>query len=102
VNDWFGNALESANERADEACGIWQGSALAPRVVPVREGLRLTPRQSEVLALLCEGLPTKTICRRLGISYGTAKVHIGAILRELGASSRLQAVLYAQRLGLLR
>ena len=64
-------------------------------------GVRLTPRQLEVLALLCEGLPNKLISRRLDIAAGTVKVHIASILRELGVSSRLQAVVAAQRCGLL-
>jgi DNA-binding CsgD family transcriptional regulator len=61
----------------------------------------LTPRQLEVLALLCEGLPNKLICRRLSISAGTVKAHISGILRELGVASRLQAVVAARRSGLL-
>jgi DNA-binding NarL/FixJ family response regulator len=65
------------------------------------EPFHLTPRQLEVLALLCEGLPNKLICRRLNIAPGTVKVHIGVILRELGAASRLQAVLTARRCGLV-
>ena len=63
--------------------------------------VHLTSRQLEVLALLCEGLPNKLICRRLNIAAGTAKAHISSILRELGVSSRLQAVVAARRLGLL-
>ena len=62
--------------------------------------MHLTPRQLEVLALLCEGLPNKLICRRLNIAAGTVKVHIGVILRELGVTSRLQAVVAASRRGL--
>ena len=61
----------------------------------------LTPRQLEVLKLLCEGLPNKLICRRLNIATGTVKVHISGILRELGVTSRLQAVVAARRCGLL-
>ena len=61
---------------------------------------RFTPRQLEVLALLCEGLPNKLICRRLNIASGTVKVHISCIFRELGVASRLQAVLTAGSLGL--
>src|SRR5262245_17696671 len=60
----------------------------------------LTPRQREVLSLLCSGLPNKLICRQLGIAAGTVKVHISVILRELGASSRLEAVVLAHRHGL--
>ena len=50
--------------------------------------VHITPRQMEVLALLCEGLPNKLICRRLNISAGTVKAHISSILRELGVGSR--------------
>jgi DNA-binding NarL/FixJ family response regulator len=63
--------------------------------------VHLTGRQMEVLALLCEGLPNKLICRRLNISAGTVKAHISSILRELGVGSRLQAVVWARRRGLL-
>lgn len=63
--------------------------------------VHLTPRQLEVLALLCEGLPNKLICRRLNISAGTVKAHISSILRELGVGSRLQAVVWARRRGLV-
>lgn len=63
--------------------------------------IHLTERQLEVLALLCEGLQNKHICRQLNIATGTVKVHISCILRELEARSRLEAVVKAQRLGLV-
>ncbi len=62
--------------------------------------VRLTQRQREVLALLCDGLPNKLIARRLGISAGTVKVHVATILAELDVSNRVQAVLVARRFGL--
>ena len=62
---------------------------------------RLTPRQLEVLAWLCEGLPNKLIARRLDIAAATVKVHIACILRELGVASRLQAAILARELGLV-
>ena len=62
---------------------------------------RLTPRQVDVLALLCQGLPNKLICRQLNISPGTVKAHISSILREFGVGSRLQAVIVARRLNLV-
>lgn len=61
----------------------------------------LTPRQLEVLALLCEGLPNKLISRRLNIANGTVKVHVVQILRALNVTSRLQAVVAARNLGLV-
>ena len=63
--------------------------------------VRLTPRELEVLALLCEGLPNKLISRRLDISSATVKCHISRILSELGVTSRLQAVVAAARRGLV-
>lgn len=62
----------------------------------------LTARELEVLALLCEGLPNKVIQRRLDIGAGTVKCHVGSILSKLGVCSRLQAVISAQRIGLLK
>jgi DNA-binding CsgD family transcriptional regulator len=63
--------------------------------------IHLTPRERQVLALLAEGLPNKLICRRLGIAPSTVKIHVARILAELGVATRLQAVLTAQRCGLL-
>ena len=64
-------------------------------------GPRLTPRQRDVLELLCAGLANKLISRQLNISPGTVKVHVGRILKELGATSRLQAVIIARELGIV-
>ncbi len=55
--------------------------------------LGLTPRQSDVLALLLKGLPNKLIARELKVSVETVKDHVAAVLRALGVSSRTQAVL---------
>ena len=56
-------------------------------------GLRLTPRQSEVLELLLQGKPNKLIARQLNLSVETVKDHVASLLRVLGVSSRTQAVL---------
>jgi DNA-binding NarL/FixJ family response regulator len=61
----------------------------------------LTPRELGVLRLLAEGLPSKTIAARLGLSEHTVKFHIGSLLAKLGASSRTEAVTLAVRRGLL-
>ncbi len=61
----------------------------------------LSPRQVEVLMLLGEGLANKPIGRKLGISACTVKQNVQAILKEFGASNRLQAVIYAYRYGIL-
>ena len=74
--------------------------ALAGRDVPTRIGPDLTPRQTEVMQMLLLGLSNKRICRQLGISENTVKVHMTAVLRALGAENRTQAVLNAAQLGL--
>jgi len=55
--------------------------------------LGLTPRQTDVLALLLQGKPNKLIARELGLSVETVKDHVAAVLRALNVSSRTQAVL---------
>jgi DNA-binding NarL/FixJ family response regulator len=63
--------------------------------------IHLSPRQVEVLMLLGEGLANKPIGRKLGISACTVKQHVQAILKEFGATNRLQAVIFAYRSGIL-
>jgi DNA-binding NarL/FixJ family response regulator len=61
----------------------------------------LTPREIEVLELLAEGLPNKSIARRLGISDQTVKVHVASVCGKLGAANRTGAVRRALRRGLV-
>lgn len=60
---------------------------------PSLASLGLTPRQTDVLALLLKGHPNKLIARELGLSVETVKDHVAAVLRALNVSSRTQAVL---------
>ena len=61
----------------------------------------LTPRQFEVLDLLCQGLPNKIIGRRLGLSENTVRGHVQAVLAALQVSSRSEAGFAARRRGLV-
>lgn len=61
---------------------------------------RLTPRQLQVLELMCEGMSNKEIALRLGMAEGTVKIHVTAILRAMNASNRTHAVILAAQLGL--
>jgi two-component system, NarL family, nitrate/nitrite response regulator NarL len=61
----------------------------------------LTAREVEVLELLAEGLPNKSIAIRLGISDQTVKFHVASICGKLGAANRTQAVRRAVRRGLI-
>lgn len=71
------------------------------QLLPISPVEALTPRELEVLQLLAEGLPNKTIADRLRISEHTVKFHVNALLGKLGAQSRTEAVVRATRLGLL-
>ena len=61
----------------------------------------LTNRQREVLALVCKGSSNKEIANLLGLSDNTVKIHMTAILKSLGVSNRTQAVLVANKYGVL-
>jgi DNA-binding NarL/FixJ family response regulator len=61
----------------------------------------LTPRETEVLNLLADGLGNREIAGRLDISEHTIKFHIRSILGKLGASSRTEAVSLGLRSGLI-
>lgn len=62
----------------------------------------LTPREKEVLAALAEGLESGQIANRLGITAETERTHVVNIFRKLGAHSRLQALVFAARHGLVQ
>ncbi len=62
----------------------------------------LTPRETEILCHLAEGQSNKVIARNLGISDGTVKLHVKAILRKLGVHSRVEAAVMAVQHGLNR
>jgi two-component system nitrate/nitrite response regulator NarL len=60
----------------------------------------LTPREREILCHLAGGESNKVIARRLGISDGTVKLHVKAILRKLNVHSRVEAAVIAVEQGL--
>ena len=59
----------------------------------------LTPREHEILCHLSEGQSNKVIARHLGISDGTVKLHVKAILRKLSVHSRVEAAVMAVEKG---
>ena len=64
-------------------------------------GQSLTQREQDVLRLLAQGLSNRDIGSALGIGEKTVKTHVHSLLAKLGVQSRTQAVLHAQRLGLV-
>jgi DNA-binding NarL/FixJ family response regulator len=62
---------------------------------------RLTEREREVFHLMAEGMTTKDIAQRLGISTKTAENHRGHVLDKLGVRNTAELVRYALRKGLI-
>jgi NarL family two-component system response regulator LiaR len=103
----------SGHELADAVRRAARGEpTLSPRIVqrlmrdvvgphgdPAPESL--TPRESEVLRLLAEGLANHEIAERLGIAEATVKGHVGHVLAKLNLSDRTQAAVHAWRAGLM-
>lgn len=62
---------------------------------------QITPREKEVLGCLAEGLSNKEIAAKLHMSVDTERTHMMNILNKLGVHSRIQALLFAARHGLI-
>jgi DNA-binding NarL/FixJ family response regulator len=89
--------------------GVWLEQGVAERVLeqalsrrraPDNDELRiasLTPREREVIALICEGLRNKEITERLHISLATVSHHLTSVYRKLEVSDRTSLVIYAAK-----
>ena len=63
---------------------------------------QLTPREKEILRCLAEGLNDRQIAQRLHISFETERNHMTSIFAKLAVRSRLQAILFAIRRGIVK
>lgn len=63
---------------------------------------QLTPRQTQVLHYLLQGMPNKVIARRLDMAEGTVKAHLNTVYRVFNASNRSQVIVKANALGLFQ
>ena len=66
------------------------------------QAARLTAREREVLRLMADGTSSVELACRLGISYTTVRSHIRNLMAKLGAHSRLEAIVKARKLALIR
>ena len=92
----FVPTLRNALERSRDHNLLGQSPVLGQSQNP-DQGPRLSDREEEVFALLCQGLSNKDIGHALFISGVTVKVHLRHIYRKLGVRTRLEAVARAGR-----
>lgn len=64
-------------------------------------GAALTARETEVVALVAEGLTNGEIARRLHLSTRTVQSHVKAALKKTGSANRVQLAVYAVRAGVV-
>ena len=86
------------------------GSLITPRTIATLLDKRrsmdaqlesLTSREKEVLRLMAEGISSRDIAQRLGISYTTVRTHIRSLGSKLGVHSKLEAIVKARELALV-
>jgi len=99
------DAIEGTNVVSSELIGsltrIIQGKPKEQEILePATPLSELTPREHEILTHIAEGESNKVIAKKLGISDGTVKLHVKAILRKLGVHSRVEAAVIAVEHGL--
>jgi two-component system nitrate/nitrite response regulator NarL len=75
-----------------------RSSPAAPERAPV-PSVALSPRERDVLTLLCQGYDNGDIARQLFVSASTVKHHVSRLLDKIGASNRVQAATFAVRAG---
>ena len=96
LNDALAGQSVVAKELIGSLTNIIQGKPKEQdKIEPATPLSELTPREQEIIQHIAEGESNKVIARNLGISDGTVKLHVKAILRKLGVHSRVEAAVIA-------
>src|SRR5204862_4184063 len=80
---------------------LWIDNSSSTQVVGFphrRNPPRLTPREYEIVALICRGMKNKQIADALSITIGTVKVHLMHIFEKTGVKDRFELALEAHKL----
>lgn len=96
---WAGEALLSSNEVIE----MLRVATIERRKEHELESLleKVTPRELDILEALAEGLNSKEIAQRLSITIETERSHVANIFDKFGVNSRLHALVFAARHGLV-
>jgi DNA-binding NarL/FixJ family response regulator len=99
------NALEldlaAAVKRVAGGEQVIDPALIKPEPLPGERNRRLTPRELEVLQLICDGLSNKEIAVKLDLSANTVAVHRANIMNTLGVHKTAELVVYALQNGLV-
>jgi DNA-binding NarL/FixJ family response regulator len=98
--------LVSAVRAAHAGTGVFPSGLLGRALDRLRHGDRppahgLTPREVQVLELLSEGLATRAMAERLGVTVHTMRNYVQTVIHKLDAHSKLEAVAVARRQGMI-
>ena len=91
--------------REVHAGGVWRAASTSSPAKRGRTGSEgiggaLTPRERDVVRLICGGLDNRQIAKRLSLSEATVKTHLHQIYQKLSLRDRLQLSLYGREKGL--
>ena len=93
--------LAAAVKRVAAGEQVLDPAVVRPDPLPGERNRRLTPRELEVLQLICNGLSNKEIAAKLELSANTVAVHRANIMNTLGVHKTAELVVYALQNGLV-